>query len=223
MNEEPTADMLEERKEFKRLRKLEFHEIIPFVFENIRKKTPAARFFFIFNLLLFVLATAYSIHLPLGKLYTTGQLVVMFLLAVILFPLLLAPFHELIHGAVYRGVGAPAIRYGADLRQFIFYVTAHRYPVGRKKFYPVALAPFLLITLGLTALVPSLPPIWSWGVAITLLVHSTMCIGDFAMISYFQRFPGKEIYTFDDTETMVSYFYIKNGMDPGQPEKEPAS
>jgi len=222
VNEELTAEMLEEGKEFRLLRKLEFHEIIPFVFENIGKRTQAATFFFIFNILLFLLVTAYSIRLPLGELYTTGQLVLMFLLAVILFPLLLAPLHELIHGVVYRGVGAPAIRYGADFRQFIFYVTAHRYPVGKKKFFPVALTPFLLITLALTGVLFALPPIWSWGMAITLLVHSTMCIGDFAIISYFQRFPGKEIYTFDDTETMVSYFYIKNRGDPQEPEKEPS-
>ncbi len=208
-SEKITADRLETEEEYQLLRKLEFHEILPFVFENIRQATWPAWFFFGFHslVLLYLVVSAFLVlpaHAP-----GFWSAISLFFSALILFPLVLAPLHELIHGLVYKWIGAPAIRYGADLSQFIFYVTAHRYAVGQKEFFRVAFTPFLLISLGLLAGIILLPPFWSWGLTVTLLSHGSMCIGDFSMMSYFKRYPDREIYTFDDTETMVSYFYGK--------------
>jgi hypothetical protein len=60
---------------------------------------------------------------------------------------LVIPLHESVHGLAYKIIGAPKIHFGADLKQMIFYVAADKYPVGRKGFYFIALAPFLFINL----------------------------------------------------------------------------
>ena len=127
----------------------------------------------------------------------------------VLFPLLLIPLHEWIHGGVYRLIGAPDIRYGHDLSQFIFYVTAHRYVVDKRGFFIIALAPFVLISVLLAAAFLFSPPGFSWAFSITLFAHSTMCIGDFALMGFFSSSRSKEMFTFDDTDTMSSYFYEK--------------
>jgi hypothetical protein len=36
-----------------------------------------------------------------------------------------------------------------------------------------------------------------------------MCIGDFAMISFYQQNEGKELYTWDDISIKTSYIYEK--------------
>jgi hypothetical protein len=42
-----------------------------------------------------------------------------------------------------------------------------------------------------------------------LFFHTTMCIGDFALMSYYDVNKDKEIYTFDDVKSRISYFYYK--------------
>jgi hypothetical protein len=104
-------------------------------------------------------------------------------------------------------LGAKNIRFGADIKNMVFYATAHKYVTPAFKFIPVALSPFLLILVGCIYFA-------IYGGAGVLffsftliIVHGTMCVGDFSLISFYAEHSHKIIYTFDDTENKVSYFY----------------
>jgi hypothetical protein len=40
-----------------------------------------------------------------------------------------------------------------------------------------------------------------------LFVHATMCAGDFAMLNFYFLNRGKKIYTWDDFDKKMAYFY----------------
>jgi hypothetical protein len=126
----------------------------------------------------------------------------------IIWPILLIPIHELLHALVYKVAGAPSLKFGFKPEKFLFYVSADNYVIEKKWFLPVAFTPFLIISgiLILLNLLSSYPLAWSF--AVCLFVHTTMCIGDFALAGFFTQFTGKEVYTYDDVENSKTYFYV---------------
>ena len=116
------------------------------------------------------------------------------------------PPHELLHGLAYRLLGARKIKFGMDLQQFIFYVTADRFPISKKELAVLAMTPFVLINLGLIALTATWISQFTIFSASLLLCHNIMCIGDFAIISYAFSQKG-ELFTYDDIEKKKSYFF----------------
>jgi len=116
------------------------------------------------------------------------------------------PPHELLHGLAYRILGARNIKFGVDLQQFIFYVTAHRFPISKKELAFLAMTPFVMINLLIIALTAIWASQFTLYSASLLLCHNIMCIGDFAMISYAFSQKGR-LYSYDDTELKKNYFF----------------
>ena len=131
------------------------------------------------------------------------------MLGFILLPILCIPFHEALHIIPYYISGARDIRMGMDLRQYIFYVTAHRYVADSRQFIIVALVPFVLISLVVIALVIILPGLWKWSLSVFLFAHGTMCAGDAALLNFYYVNRDKKIYTWDDADEKMAYFYEK--------------
>jgi hypothetical protein len=96
-----------------------------------------------------------------------------------------------------------------DLKQYLFYVTAHRYVTTQLQFSIVAVAPFLIISAGMSFLVLYLPGLWKWSFSLFLFVHATMCAGDFALLNLYFLNRDKKIYTWDDIDKKEAYFYEK--------------
>lgn len=94
-----------------------------------------------------------------------------------------------------------------DLQQFFFYVTAHRYVAGPLQFIIVALIPFVIISLIILFLVLYLPGLWKWSLSLFLFVHATMCAGDFALLNFYWINRNKKIFTWDDADKKIAYFY----------------
>ena len=94
-----------------------------------------------------------------------------------------------------------------DLKQYIFYVTAHRHVATPLQFRIVAIAPFILINLLILFLIFYLPGLWKWSLSLFLFVHSTMCAGDFAMLNFYYINKKRKIYTWDDADAKEAYFY----------------
>jgi hypothetical protein len=44
----------------------------------------------------------------------------------------------------------------------------------------------------------------------TLLMHSSMCSGDFGLLSYLEFHKDKELVTFDDVANKITYFYVRH-------------
>ena len=105
--------------------------------------------------------------------------------------------------------GAKNLRVGMDLRQYLFYVSAHRYVASPFQFWIVALTPFLVLSALLVILIIMLPGLWKWTLSSFLFAHATMCAGDFALLNLYFLNRDKKIYTWDDVDKKEAYFYEK--------------
>lgn len=202
----PNAEMLQEDPSYRMILELDFSEMIPFVLSNIRKRGIISLFYicinagFLFFIILYIVWSVRMGSLSAGKIF--WQIVA----GVLAGSIAVIPPHELLHGLAYRILGARKIKFGMDLQQFIFYVTADRFPISKKELAVLAMTPFVLINLGLIALTATWIYQFTIFSASLLLCHNIMCIGDFAIISYAFSQKG-ELYTYDDTEIKKSYFF----------------
>ncbi|MES2388746.1 MAG: DUF3267 domain-containing protein [Bacteroidota bacterium] len=119
----------------------------------------------------------------------------------------LIPVHECIHALAYRAVGAKHTSFDSNLKKFYFLAIADRFVANRREFQIVALAPFVCISMALTALLFVLPPAGLLMVSAAFLTHTALCSGDFGLLSYFDFHKDSNIVTYDDKENKLSYFY----------------
>ena len=94
-----------------------------------------------------------------------------------------------------------------DLKQYLFYVTAHRYVASPLQFRIVAVTPFIIISAVLIFLIFLLPGLWKWSLSVFLFAHATMCAGDFALLNLYFLNKDKKLYTWDDADKKEAYFY----------------
>jgi hypothetical protein len=188
------------------LDKLEHNELIPFVKKYLNKKTYTSIFYYGVNLILCLIAIVIFIldmQKPGFKFLTwIYHYFIGFSLA-----FLLVPLHEYIHVVAYRSQGAENTFYDANIKKFYFMALADKFVANRKSFTVVALAPFVVISVLLLTSLFFINHTWSltvWGI---LLCHTAMCSGDFGILSYFEIHQDKEVVTYDDVESKISYFY----------------
>ena len=196
---------LEDQSKYRELLKIPYDELIDFVLDYLRRKSEVMIFFW--SVCIIYIIIAITVRINIAGYFPLKNIIFHSLLGLIVFPLILIPVHELIHIITYFIAGARRIRVGMDLRQYMFYVTTHRHVTGQKSFKLVALAPFITISIILIILVLMLPGIWKWSMSLVLFVHATMCAGDFAMLNFYYFNRKKKIYTWDDFDRKIAYFY----------------
>lgn len=204
------SELQNDKDRYKLLLILKHSDIAKFVGSYLYSKTllaSAYRNFLLFSLLLFTCTTAYLLFFYSNKCltYLSG-----FLLGLISFFLLVAP-HEIIHGLMYKYFGAKRVKYGVIWSKLAFYAIAPNFVVHKKQFIVLAAAPFAVISTALISLILFSfgNPFWHfyfWGLFLT---HSLGCVGDFAMIAFFELQGKQAVYTFDDEKAGVSYFYLE--------------
>jgi len=205
MKQAPPIEELENPSLYERVLSLPYNEIGPFVLRELtRPSRPMVRIWI-------SLAASLSLSVwfwPGFVFPSEGPGILTGLAAgLLLLPLALVPVHEGSHLIPFLLAGARDIRFGADLKQGIIYVTAHRFVAGRKLFSVVAMAPFILITTSLIVSILVCPAWWKWVLSMTLFVHSTMCAGDAALIGFMGSFGKRRVFTWDDADLKVAYFY----------------
>jgi hypothetical protein len=195
---------LEDPSRFRQILAIPYSELVDFVLEQIRKRTGMIIFFWSACLLFLGISIIVRIdiagHFPLKNIFFHS------VLGLIILPVLCIPLHEGLHIIPFLITGARKIRIGADLKQYIFYVTAHRHVATSAQFSFVALIPFIIINLALLFLVLILPGLWKWSLSLFLFVHTTMCAGDFALLNFLWLNRKKKIYTWDDADEKMAYF-----------------
>lgn len=196
---------LEDQTKYRQTLKIPYEEMIPFVLDYLKRKSGMMIFFW--SACIVSLGLAFCVRINISGYFPFRAIFSHSILGFIVFPLLCIPFHEFLHIVPYFFTGARKIRMGMDLRQYMFYVTAHRHVVTAGQFRVVALVPFIVATLVLLYLVLVLPGLWKWSLSVFLFVHTTMCAGDFALLNYYSLHKGKRIYTWDDAEEKIAYFY----------------
>jgi hypothetical protein len=189
---------------------LHYDDIVEFASKYIRKRTRSMTFFYIslLGMLLLVIGA-----LAFGMIHHNrafGGIMKQYLYGLIISFSVIIPIHEIIHGLIYFLLGARKIRFGAEFRQFAFYAVADEFVTTKKGFYLLASSPFLLITLLNLAGFIMVPGVASYTYISIIFFHATMCVGDFALMSYYDTHRDKDIYSFDDVKNKISYFYYKN-------------
>jgi hypothetical protein len=184
--------------------KLLHSDLMTFIKPYLRPNNPVMIFYWGFN---FILLAAIVAGMYLSEIKLSIMLDKFFLGFLLFF--LLIPFHEWIHGIGYKLAGATSVSYKAEWKKLVFYAMADKFVASKKPFVALAIAPFIIISSILTIGIFIAPGAWTWLFAGGLLMHTSGCAGDFALMSYFYTFWEADPVTYDDIEGKTSYFYIK--------------
>lgn len=206
LNRKPDAEQLVHDPRYHLALELDFREMIPFVLSNISLKGYFSLFYKVINIALLLLVIVLGIIGLVSSWISWSNLLLQAGTGIVAGSVLIIAPHEMLHGAAYRLLGARSIRFGADLKQFIFYVTADRYPVSGTELCILALTPFVVINAVIIAITACCFPHWFYFSLLLLLSHNVMCIGDFAILNYTQQAKGR-IFTYDAPELKKSYFF----------------
>jgi hypothetical protein len=123
---------------------------------------------------------------------------------IFIFPILI--IHELIHGLGYYLVGANKVKYGGNASSGMIYAYSDYFVLNMNQFKFVAFLPFFIITLCLIILLFVLPA-FTFGISTLLILHTTMCFGDFALIKY--AFVNPDHLTLDEIEVNKKIYFFK--------------
>ncbi len=188
---------------------LDHEQLIPFVQTYIRKLNASSVCYYVANILaVIVTAGLFGVGLAKGKIALASG-VAHFAMG-FGFVLLLLPVHELLHALAYRLLGAKNTSFDMNLKKFYFMALADKFVANRLELAIVALTPFAVISLTLTGLAFITPIDWAITIFATLILHTSMCCGDFGMLSFFEFHQGKKIVTYDDVHRRKTYFFAKS-------------
>jgi hypothetical protein len=198
---------LDDQNSFRLFLTVSYKNLMDFVFEYLKKKS---LFIYLFWLVSFIfLGIAVFIRIKIAGYYPLTSIIFHSMLGLIVLPVVCIPIHELLHAVPLLITGAKNIRVGMDLKQYLFYVSAHRYVASPLQFWIVALFPFVILSTVMIFLVILLPGLWKWTLSSFMFVHATMCAGDFALLNLYFINRDKKIYTWDDVDKREAYYYEK--------------
>lgn len=196
---------LDDPTKYRQFLSVSYHDLLPFILDYLKKKSGLVVFFC--SACLIFLCIAIKVRMNIAGYFPKADILFHSVLGLIIFPLISIPVHEFLHIIPYYLAGAKKIRVGMELKQYLFYVTAHRFVTKPLQFIIVALTPFLIISVAFTLLLFLLPGLWVWSCSLFLFVHATMCAGDFAMLNFYFVNKDKKILTWDDADQKMAYFY----------------
>jgi hypothetical protein len=205
-----SPDDIKSNPHFVLLDELNYNEIVDFAAKYIRKRNPSMIIYYIFLIGTFLLTIGSLVYGMVDHNREFGSIMKQYLYGLILSFSAMIPIHEIIHGIIYVLLGARKVFFGAEFKQFAFYAVADEFVTGRTGFYMLAIGPLLIVSiLSLLGFI-LVHGVASYTYISILFFHTTMCIGDFALMSYYDTHRDKKLYTFDDIKNRVSYFYYLN-------------
>lgn len=197
-----TTEQLTERN-YKLLSAFGPEEVKPFIQQYSRKWTNPIKFY-VSAIVLTALAILSCIILGKGHMAELSYLMLGFIFAIFLIP-----FHELLHLLSYKILGAKRTTLKSNFRKFYFIAIADKFIASRQEFQAIVLAPFAFITIALLFSLTIAHNLWVFSILGTLFIHTLICSGDFALLSFLELNNSHEIVTFTDEEKETVYFFEK--------------
>jgi len=188
------------------LDEMNHEEIKPFVKNYIKKRTWFSSIYYLSVLISFSLLVFFCVKIHHSQNHPVSGILFRAALGVLL-TFALVPFHEWIHGLAYKLLGAKNTSYEVHFKKFYFLAIADKFVTSKGEFKIIALAPFLIISVGLLIASFLTGGLWKVTLYTALLIHSIACSGDFALLSYFEFNQKKDVVTFDDKENKVTFFF----------------
>jgi len=209
MKTTPSIEELNNRDLFDLLASVEHARIKDFVLSQVMEDRRIVPYYMFYQIALF-LAAIFFLTRSIVLAIRGESAYLLFTIGAIAFSLtLLVVIHELLHGLVIKLAGAPKVSFGMVPGKFIFYAEADKFVLGRKLFLRVAFTPLVVIQI-ITAIL-----IIAWFTQplvyfplMVMCIHSFFCAGDIALATLFFRFPGREVFTYDDHEKRTSYYFV---------------
>jgi hypothetical protein len=196
---------LEDQNRFRLILTIKYERLMEFVLEYIKK--PSAFMLFFWSVCLIFLGIDIIVRFRIAGIYPYNSILLHSIIGFILLPLLCVPVHEFLHAIPLYLAGAKNIRVGMDLKQYMFYVSAHRHVAAPHQFWIIALTPFIVISLLCGIMSFFVPALWNWTLVSFIFVHATMCAGDFALLNFYYLNRNKKVYTWDDLDKKEAFFY----------------
>lgn len=204
----PTIEELQNSDNYELVAELEHRQIKEFVIDQITTQSKLIKGFMIYQGIMILVGLFFATR-PIVLAMRENYEPLFWLIGAIAFTFtLLILIHELLHLLALKITGAPKISVGGYLKKFIFYAEADRHVLNRRQFALVALAPLVIVkavTLAGTIATIGHPSFYFW--IFLMSAHSLFCAGDIGMLSFFDRFPGSKVYTYDVQEDKRSYFF----------------
>lgn len=205
----PSIEELNNMERYQLIETISYKNMLPFIWPYLKPKNTLMISFYLFNIVLIVILAGLLVYNSMHHFINSKQLSFCFVGGSVV-SVFLVPLHELLHGMSFKIMGAKKLTFGANFHEMVFYVTSDRFVLNKQQFYLLALTPFVVITaigIPLLLLGSFLVQLFS---SYVILFHTTCCIGDFALISYFIKNASKlQAYTYDEVESQTSYFFIK--------------
>jgi hypothetical protein len=198
---------LDDQNRFRLFLTIPYTKLIDFIFEYLKKNSVFISIFW--TICLAFLALAVFIRINIAGHFHFSQILLHSVIGFAVLPVICIPIHEALHAVPFVLSGAKNLRVGMDLKQYLFYISAHRYVASPLQFWIVALTPFLVVSILMIVLIFLLPGLWKWSLSVFLFAHATMCAGDFALLNLYFLNRDKRIYTWDDVDKKEAYFYEK--------------
>ena len=201
-----TVEDLNDTTLFQKRLELRYDEIASYVIENLQQMSILKKSFIGLCLLLLCIYGFFLGKCILSiKWYT---LLLYTFLGFIVLPLLIIVLHEIIHIIPLLALGIKNIRASIELKQYMVLVTTHKRVLSDKYYYFIAILPFVVINTAIIILMFHTPLIWQYTLSALLFMHTTCCIGDIILIASCKKL-GRDIYTWDDFDQRISYYYQK--------------
>lgn len=199
-----TVDDLQQSERFLLMDTLSHHDLVPFLVRYALRQVNLVTVSFYAGLALYLGATL-AVGSQAGLQAFSWVTQVLWAVAAWL---VLIPLHEGIHALVYWVLGARDIRVRVSLREGVVYAIAHAFVVNRGELIVLALAPTVLINGGLAVLAWYVQPLRFFALALSLL-HFSSAGGDWALLSYLWVKRARPVFTFDDANRRMSYFFAE--------------
>lgn len=210
MRRTPTIEELNNQDKFEMLASVEHARIKDFVLSQVMEDRRLVPYYMIYQTALF-LAAIFFLTRSIVLAFRGDSSYLLVTIGAILFSLtVLVVFHELIHGLVLKITGAPKVSFGMVPGKFIFYAEADKFVLGKKPFLWVAFTPLVIIQVVTAILIIAwyMQPLVYFPLMV-MCIHSFFCAGDVALATLFFRFPGQEVFTYDDRQEKTSYYFVK--------------
>jgi len=201
-------ELISDSNRYQLIHILHHNDIQSFVLEQYSAKTPWIQFYKLSRWFLILLAISLMAFWGITEQLSGWQILAAVAYGLLSF-IVLIPIHESIHGIASLLLGAKKVRFKVLWRKLAFLAEAPEFVMNFKTFFLIAIAPFFIINsiLLIWMLFHLQSPYYLLIGLVALLVHTLGCIGDFALISFFEQQKEAEIYTFDRAGAGCSYFY----------------
>lgn len=198
---------LQNKEAYKMILEIDHQNMVPFILHEFRNRNLIIHLFVLINLGLLTAGLVFAIEQINQGNIGLMALFLLWILGAIAGSTIVVPIHEGLHGLAYYSLGAKKVTYGGNLKQFYFFAVADRFVLDEKGIWPLALSPFVFISLAciLGILYARVP--WQcffWGF---LSMHSLNCLGDFGILSFFWSNRGKKIFTYDLVDQGKSFVF----------------